>query len=230
VAIAVILAVGFAVMGFFIGEGLRNIRTTDRYVNVRGLAEREVNADTAEIAIHVERQGAAPAAIFPALLQTQEQVRAFLAHEGIKDDEIQIGQWTTKRTDAQELKQDPTLPHYTVSGVIDVTTHNIRAVLSADDKLNDLRVKTQGSVTTSDVGYSFTGVGKLRSDMIAAATKDARNAAAQFAMDSGSKVGTIRNASQGGFQILAPGQDHDDPLSVRKVVRVVTTVDYQLTD
>jgi hypothetical protein len=30
------------------------------------------------------------------------------------------------------------------------------------------------------------------------------------------------------FQILAAGEDHDDPHSVRKNVRVVTTVDYEL--
>ena len=70
----------------------------------------------------------------------------------------------------------------------------------------------------------------MRAEMIAAATKDARNAAVQFAMDSGSKVGSIRNASQGVFQITAPGQDSDDVRSVRKNVRVVTTVDYELKD
>jgi len=64
----------------------------------------------------------------------------------------------------------------------------------------------------------------------AAATKDARNAALQFARDSGSRVGSIRNASQGGFQITAPGLDSDDPKSARKNVRVVTSADYELKD
>jgi hypothetical protein len=58
--------------------------------------------------------------------------------------------------------------------------------------------------------------------MIAAATNDARNAALQFAQDSGSKVGSISTASQGVFQVL--GDDGD----IRKTVRVVTTVNYEL--
>ena len=230
IAFALIIAVGFAAMGFFIGDGLRNIRSTDRYVNVRGLAEREVTADTAKLSIHIERTGATPAAIFPAIAETQERVLAFLGQEGIKEGEIETGQWTTTRTSAQELKNDATLPRYAVSGVINVTTHNIEAMQSAYRKINDLRIKTNGGVTESDVDYSFTGVAKLRAEMIAAATKDARNAAAQFAMDSGSKVGAIRNASQGIFQITASGQDSDDGQSVRKNVRVVTTVDYALKD
>ena len=57
--------------------------------------------------------------------------------------------------------------------------------------------------------------------MIAAATKDARNAALQFAADSGSQVGAIRSASQGAFSVNTPGKDSDDPRSLRKSVRVV---------
>jgi hypothetical protein len=230
IVMAVIVAVGFSVMGFFIGDGLRNIRSTDRYVNVRGLAEREVTADTAKLAIHMEHTGAAPAGIFPLITATQKLVLAFLAEQGIKESDIEIGQWTTVRTSPQELKEDPSLPRYSVSGIVNVTTHNVEAAGNAYRKINDLRVKTNGGVTESEVAYSFTGLGPLRAEMIAAATQDARNAAAQFAMDSGSKVGSIRNASQGIFQITAPGQDNDDPGSVHKNVRVVTTVDYALKD
>lgn len=66
--------------------------------------------------------------------------------------------------------------------------------------------------------------------MIAAATKDARNAALQFATDSGSEVGSISDASQGVFQIFASGSDEDDPTAINKTVRVVTTVTYALQD
>lgn len=66
--------------------------------------------------------------------------------------------------------------------------------------------------------------------MIAAATKDARNAALQFATDSGSQVGSISDASQGVFQIFASGSDEDDPTAINKTARVVTTVTYALQD
>ena len=85
---------------------------------VRGLCEREVTADTATLSIHMERSGPSPAAIFPALAAKQAQVQAFLAEEGIKEDEMQAGQWTTTRTSAQELKNDSSLPRYSVGGVI----------------------------------------------------------------------------------------------------------------
>ena len=91
VAIALIVAGGFAVMGFFIGDGLRNIRSTDRYVNVRGLSEREVATDTAKLSVHMERTGSAPATIFPGIAETQQRALAFLGQEGVKKDEIVTG-------------------------------------------------------------------------------------------------------------------------------------------
>ena len=61
---------------------------------------------------------------------------------------------------------------------------------------------------------------------------NARLAAEQFAKDSRSALGNIRNASQGVFVILprdqAPGVQEQQQL--QKILRVVTTVEYFLGD
>ena len=72
--------------------------------------------------------------------------------------------------------------------------------------------------------FLFTSLSKIKPDMVAEATKDARRAAEQFAQDSGSKVGSIRKAQQGLFSI----EDRDRHSPDRKQVRVVTTVEYYL--
>ncbi len=62
--------------------------------------------------------------------------------------------------------------------------------------------------------------------MIAEAMKNARNTAENFAKDSNSKVGKIRNASQGYFSI----SNRDAHSPEMKKVRVVTSQQYYLTD
>jgi hypothetical protein len=78
----------------------------------------------------------------------------------------------------------------------------------------------------SQTEYFFTGLEAIKPDMIQEATSDARRAAQQFAEDSGSRVGGIRNAQQGYFSI----EDRDRFSPEHKKVRVVTTIQYFLLD
>lgn len=74
--------------------------------------------------------------------------------------------------------------------------------------------------------YSFAGLNDIKPKMIEEATRNARAAAMKFAQDSGSKLGKIKNASQGQFSI----SDRDENTPYIKNVRVVTTVNYYLKD
>ena len=103
----------------------------------------------------------------------------------------------------------------------------------------DLGSLVQAGVVFSSQGgfgggptYLFTKLNDYKPEMIAEATASAREAAEQFAKDSGSRLGPIRTANQGVFQILprdrAPGVMEES--QVNKTVRVVTTVEYALED
>ena len=90
------------------------------------------------------------------------------------------------------------------------------------------------------LAYKFTKLNSIKPDMITEATRNARTAADRFARDSGSKVGSIRQANQGVFSILAANQasgtgeggenvyDNSADNSMMKTVRVVTSVQYYL--
>ena len=84
---------------------------------------------------------------------------------------------------------------------------------------------TEGEYRYNTV-YSFTGLNDIKPQMIEEATRNARAAAMKFAQDSGSKLGKIKNASQGQFTI----SDRDENTPYIKNVRVVTTVNYYLKD
>ncbi|CSI43210.1 periplasmic protein [Vibrio cholerae] len=76
------------------------------------------------------------------------------------------------------------------------------------------------------VEFSFTGLNAIKPDMIEEATKQAREVAQKFAKDSQSTLGKIKTASQGQFSIT----DRDNNTPYIKNVRVVTTVEYYLSD
>jgi len=78
--------------------------------------------------------------------------------------------------------------------------------------------------------FVFTGLNKLKPQMIAEATARARESAEQFAKDSHSDIGGIRSASQGVFEILPRDQAQgiSEASQIVKTVRVVSTIDYSL--
>ena len=82
------------------------------------------------------------------------------------------------------------------------------------------------------MAFTFTKLNSIKPEMVAEATKDARASAEQFANDSGTSVGTIKNATQGYFSIEARDGDSGGGWGVSdtpyKKVRVVTTIDFYL--
>jgi hypothetical protein len=74
--------------------------------------------------------------------------------------------------------------------------------------------------------YLFTRLNDVKPEMIEAATQKARHVAEKFAYNSDSQLGKTKKASQGQFSIDA--RDRNNP-HIKKV-RVVTTVEYYLSD
>jgi hypothetical protein len=132
---------------------------------------------------------------------------------------------------------------YIVEQPITVRTARVDQVAAAAQKTIQLLQK--GIVLNSNPGqgltYKFTALNSIKPDMITEATRNARASADRFAADSGSKVGSIRQANQGVFSILPADQAGDageggeggyaqygGDTSIMKTVRVVTTVQYYL--
>jgi hypothetical protein len=72
--------------------------------------------------------------------------------------------------------------------------------------------------------YEYNGLNDIKPSMIAESLENARNAADEFAKNSRSRIGKMRTASQGYFEV----EDLDENTPQIKKIRVVTTVEYYL--
>jgi hypothetical protein len=110
---------------------------------------------------------------------------------------------------------------------VTVRTTDVQRVAQTERALNDL-VREGVQLDFSAPTYVFTRLNAVRPEMIAEATASARSGAEQFARDSGTTLGPIRQATQGSFEILAREDLDSEPAALNKRVRVVATVSYQL--
>jgi hypothetical protein len=170
-----------------------------------------------------------PAVLYTNMKQKNEAILKFLRSKGITDDEINIV--PPEVIDLQAERYTPTnvLYRYNATGVITVISTDvkkIRALMNEQTELLQQGIAITGGDYRYNVTYEFTGLNDIKPQMIEEATVNARAAAEKFAKDSDSKLGKIKNASQGQFSII----DRDSNTPYIKTVRVVTTVNYYLNN
>ncbi|MEZ5198227.1 MAG: SIMPL domain-containing protein [Bacteroidales bacterium] len=226
------LSIGLGILfaGFFVSNALYKSRIADRYVTVKGLAEKEVDADLAIWPITYKDAGNDLLALQKSIDEKRGIITEFLIGKGFKEEDINHS--SPKITDAIAEgyygNQQNTGPRYRIQKTVTLRSPNVELVKQTMEKSGELVIK---GIALSDswenrTEFLFTSLNEIKPEMIREATLNAREAAETFAGDSGSKIGKIKNATQGFFSI----SDRDANSPDKKVVRVVTTMEYYLVD
>jgi len=234
---AAVIALGLTLGGFAVGNGFARARSADRYVTVKGVAEREVRANLAIWPLRVVGADNDLTAANAKVAKNLTGVREFLARHGVDTSQVQLAEFTVSDAFANEYAPDrQPANRYIIRQTMIVRSNQPDKVLAASQQVSELA--TIGVVVSSggqgEMGggptFVFSGLNQLKPAMIADATARAREAAAQFARDSDTELAGILQANQGVFEILArdqaPGMSEESQIA--KVVRVVSTIDYYL--
>lgn len=226
---AAVLAAGMVAGSAILASSLIEFRAMERVVQVKGLSEREVAADTVIWHIKFNDVDNNLTTLVANVERKNEQIQAFLKLQGFSQKEITVA--VPQIVDRQAGYYDPNANQmrYTASSTVTVYSSNVDLVHQAMAKLLELSktgIAIAGQDYDSKPEFIFSGLNELKPDMIAEATRNAREVATKFAADSDSKLGKIKTASQGQFSIT----DRDSNTPYIKKVRVVATVDYYLSD
>jgi hypothetical protein len=234
---SVILATGLGLGSCSLANGLVEMKRADREVTVRGVAQRDVTANRATWQVSYSESAYGLAEALAQVDGDTRLIQDFLKQQGFTGATTKPSSATISMTD-EIIDERPTgRTIYSVSRSISFTTDKVAAVQQIEAKKDALA--QQGLVVNSTwVSYEYTELEKIKPEMIAEATRDARRAAEKFADDSGSSVGGIRSATQGYFSVSsrdeAGGDDEyggggsSTASTPDQKVRVVTTIAYYL--
>jgi len=233
---AFLLATGLAIAGYFAGKGFKEGRAAERFVTVKGVAERDVEADTALWSLTLVSTDNDLAAAQARLKESHAKVLAFLDANQINSADVQTQNFEVIDRQADQWSQGEAASRYILRQTLVVRSSDPKAILAMSQQVGAL--VEAGVVFQSSMGpyqgptFLFTKLNDHKPEMIAEATKNARVAADRFAQDSGANIGGIRRAYQGVFEILprnqAPGSMQEGQLE--KTIRVVSTIEFYLTD
>ena len=221
---ALLIAAGIFFLGIFIKAGIDNMAFRDRQVTVKGLAEREVQANRVTWPIQYSVAGDDLLALYDQMTRNNEKIVNFLTTNGIEKSEISINPPDTYNATTNQYSSGNFRYNYSLTCNVTVTTSKVDKVRQLLDRQSEL-LKEGIPYSNSYINYEYTALNDIKPEMIAEATKNAREAAARFAEDSGSKVGKMKTASQGQFSI-----EHQSATPFIKKARVVSTIVYYLED
>ena len=224
VIVAAIVAFGLLMLGLCIKSGIDNFTNKDRRVTVKGLAEKEVDADKVVWTLKLNEPGDELKPIFGRLNAKVNIVKDFLKENGLEDKGTVVVS-TFDVTDHQSNVWNDDKPrfNYSVERSIVVSSNDTKFISEMRNKTDDL--VDRGVILESDYAeYDFTQFQKLKPEMMAEAIANAEKTAKQFAENSHSKINKIVEAGQGEFSI------DDTDIPYKKKVRVVSTITYSLKD
>ena len=161
-------------------------------------------------------------------LDTKEIIK-FLNDNGLKDQDITLGAVSIVDKMANEFSNQEFSMRYLASKVINIYSNEVEKIRALNGKLSELSQK--GILFKTDdydtkIEYIYTNLNDIKPNMIEEATSNARTVAQKFAQDSNSKLGKIKKATQGQFEVVSRDKNSEHI----KKVRIVSTIEYYLVD
>lgn len=226
---AALVALSIVALGWFIRAGIDDFVGKDRRVNVKGLAEREVEADKVTWPIVSKEVGNDLPGLYDKIGNTQAKIKGFLMRNGISETELTVNAPQVVDLTAREYGDHNQPYRYIVTSVITVTSQHVKKVRDILARQGDLLKEGVAIVDggyENPVTYEYVSFTAMKPEMMQEAIANAEKTAQQFAENSHSKLNKIVNADQGQFSI--DNRDANTPWI--KKVRVVTTITYSLKD
>ncbi|MDR2838948.1 MAG: SIMPL domain-containing protein [Azonexus sp.] len=234
------VALGLTVLGVYLNQGLQSFSNKERVVTVKGLAEKDIKARSAQIRIDYSFSGDVAKDVIARIDARTGEIEAYLKTQGYDHPALSELDLTDRKSYYVEtwregknvrIKQD----RYVAKKSI---TLEISDVTKAAGIANAMNIDLISKDLTADLttAYQFPELNSIKPELIAESTKNARIAGEQFAQDSQSRLGKIKTASQGPISIAGNYDENAADLSSTpnepyiEKARVVSTIVFFLED
>ena len=225
IASSVILSRGF----------LKVTKFTREQINVTGSATKEIRSDYIIWDGFFSRREADLKTAYEGLAEDLDKVKKYLASKGVDDKEIIISQVATETIYKKNEKGNNTndIEGYCLTQEVEIKSNDVDKIDKVSRESTELI--DQGVKFTSPMPeYFYTKLDALKVEMLAKATENAKQRAESMVKATGNKIGFMRSARMGVFQITpitsTDVSDYgvNDTTSLDKKVMAVVTVSFAI--
>lgn len=188
------------------------------YVEVKGLSERIVKADTAIWTMTFEVKSNSIDQLYADTEKNITAIKSFLKEKGFEESEINVAPVNIYQDTYKEA-----VFRYNSTNQVAVYTKKVDLAKSASNETL-LLVKRGVVLNQNSISFEFSDLNSIKPEMLAEAIKNAKDTANSFAQNAGTTVGGVNRGNQGVFDIT----DKDPGSPEYKKIRLVSTLRFLL--
>jgi uncharacterized protein len=227
-----LLSAALIASSFLWAGAIRNIKRVDDGVLVLGSATKPIKSDYIVWRVSVSSQQPTTQAAYQQVKTQIERVRRYLKEANVPEAEISLNSLeTTAIPESINGRETGKTLGYKMSQRIEIRSPQVDRYSKLSQQINEL-INEGISLNSEPPQYLYNELSKLRIEMVAEATKDARARAESIAKSTGNQVSGVRRADTGIFQItprhsteVSNGGSYDTT-SIEKDITVVVTVKF----
>ena len=212
-----IIAIAIAALGFiigiaFLGNAIKNRNKSENTISVTGLGSNKFTSDLIAWSGNFSRNSFELKAAYDELANDKKVIENYLVSKGIPK-----GQMVFSAVDIQKQfnygtdssgRSTQTFAGYQLSQSVSIDSKEVAKVENLSRNITEI-INLGIEFTSSPPSYFYTKLADVKHQMIADATKDAKQRAEKIAENSGAKLGNLKKATMGITQITAPNSTEE---------------------
>jgi len=236
IILGICIAVATIVSSVILSGGfLKVMKFTREQINVTGSATKEIRSDYIVWKGEFSRREVDLKAAYKNLISDLNKVKAYLASKSVNEKEIIISQMATEIVYKKNEKGNNTndIEGYRLSQTVEIRSNDVDKIDKVSRESTELI--DQGIQFTSPAPeYFYIKLDELKIEMLAKATENAKQRADSMVRATGNKIGFMRSARMGVFQITpitstdVSDWGMNDTTSLDKKVMAVVTVSFAI--
>lgn len=215
-------------------KSFERVKLRDQTISVKGYAERRITSDRATWYACIDSESPDLRTAYAGVERGRDRLVQVLATLGVKSNEHDLTAPTYATLYKRDEKGNPTnqVEFYRVSQPVHLETTDVQLVRRVSQAAGEL-IRDGIQITSSAPQYHYTGMNEMKLQMLSEASTNARSRA-EMLIGTNGRLGGLRNASQGVFQITSPLSTEvsdlgiSDTESIDKVIKAVVTLEFAI--
>ena len=235
----IILGLAIIITGWLLSRAWINSHNRNETIRVTGMASKDFVADLIVWNGSFPRRSMSMQEAYTALKQDADEIRKYMLSKGVTEKELVFSAVDIQKD--YEFRRMPVTNYETRVFNGFILTQRIQVESKSVDRIEAVSREVTGLIdagvelSSNAPEYYYTQLSALKIEMLAAAAKDGRERAEKIAENAGSKIGDLKSADMGIFQITAQNSSEDftwggafNISSKRKTASITVKLDFEI--